>query len=750
MRRFVLAVAMATVLAWAGQARAQSILLFDENASYHHAMTALDDLALTYTRATAADFVTLLAGGTWDLVIVDLPSTEPTGAWTTELDTYIHAGGSVIATGWNPTSLALLASPFEYVYVGVHEAVALYRWDTTHPVFTSPGSVPDITAGLTDLWGWNGPLMRATGTGIELAGTTATWSDGNALIVLGNGGRTIMNGFLFDDYGTADNDGDTVNDCVELVTNEILLLMDPDADRDGDGYSIAEGDCNDWNDQVNPGVTTDMCDGLDNDCDPSTADGQSETWYGTPCDGTDPDSCPDGIEACLDGVQGCNDGPDGSPDICDGFDNDCDLTTPDGSGDARVGAPCDGPDADLCAEGTGQCVSGAFVCSDLTSDTPDSCDTTDDDCNPATADGTGEAWFGDPCDGSDTDLCENGQRGCVSGAGACVETGGTEFDEICDGIDNDCNPATIDGQDDARVGAPCDGDDPDLCAEGMGSCVAGSMSCSDTMGSTPELCDGIDNDCDPSTADGTGEAWFDGPCDGEDEDLCAEGVHGCVSGVETCSDATGDVRDLCNGLDDDCNPSTPDGAGEAWFDEPCDGPDEDLCAEGAHGCVTGVQGCDDFSGDNVEVCNGVDDDCDPLTREDTDGDGDGYAPCGGDCNDLDAGIHPGAQETCDGVDEDCDPMTDHDGDGDGFRDCEGDCAPMNPAVHPDAPVICTSSLDNDCNGIPDSSEAICAWVDPATGCGCTVAGAPRREGVLLALAAVLAVALIASRRRAAC
>jgi hypothetical protein len=42
----------------------------------------------------------------------------------------------------------------------------------------------------------------------------------------------------------------------------------------------------------------------------------------------------------------------------------------------------------------------------------------------------------------------------------------------------------------------------------------------------------------------------------------------------------------------------------------------------------------------------------------TDGDGDGYSTCDGDCNDGNDDIHPGAVELCNGIDDDCDDAID--------------------------------------------------------------------------------------------
>ena len=202
--------------------------------------------------------------------------------------------------------------------------------------------------------------------------------------------------------------------------------------------------------------------------------------------------------------------------------------------------------------------------------------------------------------------------------------------EICDGIDNDCNGATADGADEAWLGAACDGADSDLCEEGVYECDAGAQACTDDTGDDLDVCNGLDDDCNGATADGADEAWLGAACDGADSDLCEEGVYECDAGAQACTDDTGDDLDVCNGLDDDCNGATADGADEAWLSDPCDGPDSDFCDEGVFLCTAGVQTCSDNTGDTLEAflafnCDdGFDNDCDGLV----DADPECYGDCG--------------------------------------------------------------------------------------------------------------------------
>ncbi len=143
----------------------------------------------------------------------------------------------------------------------------------------------------------------------------------------------------------------------------------------------------------------------------------------------------------------------------------------------------------------------------------------------------------------------------------------------------------------------------------------------------------------------------------------------------------------------------------------------------------------------VEICNGIDDNCDDLIDViDDDGDGfySGVPPCAGnDCNDNDPSVHPGAVEACDGVDTDCDtiiPVDETDVDGDHYVECGpwagtvygilggGDCddsaLSVNPGVSEAAygDPICSDGLDNDCDTLIDIDDNQCQQCSLPTDC----------------------------------
>jgi hypothetical protein len=166
---------------------------------------------------------------------------------------------------------------------------------------------------------------------------------------------------------------------------------------------------------------------------------------------------------------------------------------------------------------------------------------------------------------------------------------------------------------------------------------------------------------------------------------------------EDCNDNDPEVNpdavEVCDGIDNDCSGDIddvdePEGA-PFWWDGDDDGygegePQIECDAPVGFSDVDGD--CDDTDSsvnpDGVEVCDGVDNDCDGHTDEDdaadasdwyADNDGDGWgtgspvracdapnlhAAKQGDCNDSDRDIHPGMDEACDAIDNDCDGQID--------------------------------------------------------------------------------------------
>lgn len=97
---------------------------------------------------------------------------------------------------------------------------------------------------------------------------------------------------------------------------------------------------------------------------------------------------------------------------------------------------------------------------------------------------------------------------------------------------------------------------------------------------------------------------------GTDEGPCEFGTETCrMDGTwGPCLGGTAPSTETCNMVDDDCDSMVDE---ELGLGNACDGSDTDLCAEGTIVCTElGATACTDGTGDNPEVCNGLDDDCD--------------------------------------------------------------------------------------------------------------------------------------------
>ena len=515
------------------------------------------------------------------------------------------------------------------------------------------------------------------------------------------------------DQGDLDEDG--VGDACDLCPNE----PDPSQD-DVDGDLIG--------DQCDPFVCDDIspeeCDGLDNDCDggvdEEVFEGMSDCETGAEglclqgrrrclrgfsiceptsiptlercdtldndCDGDVDENDPEGNQICETGAQGiCNLGYtrctnssltclqslSAFDELCDGLDSDCDGLVDEGNpgGDQA----CETENVGACREGRTRCVNGGLICARAIEPGLELCDRLDNDCDGQTDEGNPGA--GQRCDIPDQlGLCILGETICAEGVLRCTSVQDGPLDEVCDGQDNDCDGVTdeevaaLNGQG-PQIGEVCE----TACGQGVISCALGNLRC-DGPGQEaglPEVCDGLDNDCDGVVDEGQDDLGLacstglrgvclagqlkciegqiscvpavdietqqaseercdtlDNDCDGViDESTpgdgltclldrlgqCALGVNACQDGGRVCAPLFDERPEICDGADNDCDGVVDETLLEVG--QPCEISNQGVCARGVQQCVNGERRCQQLSTPQPEICDDQDNDCDGQTDE---------------------------------------------------------------------------------------------------------------------------------------
>lgn len=170
-------------------------------------------------------------------------------------------------------------------------------------------------------------------------------------------------------------------------------------------------------------------------------------------------------------------------------------------------------------------------------------------------------WIPHPSVGDRYGECKMGRYQCEDDGGLTCIGWIAPADEVCDGLDNDCNGAA----DDNIPTETCQSS----CGWGVRLCVKGIERCNAPQG-RPERrdggfndCDGIDDDCD-GVIDNPEQFGIEFCYTGDPTQLtypgavCRPGVKYCSGLRWKCSD-TLPSSEICNGKDDDCDGKIDDG-----------------------------------------------------------------------------------------------------------------------------------------------------------------------------------------------